>query len=472
MSFSLRSQTVDSLAFSDEEDTCRIKIVKLKLNSREDDFAPVVCNNKMLFTSSRPASFGVVYQEPGSEHTTGIYYAEKKDSIHFSEPKLWPGTVNTHYNEGNAALNREENLLIYTGNERNASKKSERTKLCLYACEKIGGKWQEPQPLWFCGDGYSYCHPALQKDGKTLFFASDRPGSAGGMDIYCSIFTNGKWNEPQNVGSKVNTSFNEIFPAISENNTLYFSSNRPGGIGGLDIYALNLNDPIESELVVLESPVNSTFDDFGIFPDSTGESGYFSSSRDLKNKDEIYYYRVTSPDFKDATTPVVRNTFCYTFYEETSPDEFNTDSLVYEWDLGDGTVVRGAKAKHCYTKCGTYTIQLNIVEKNTGALFYNQVSYDHIIPEPEQLKIEYSDELLSNQKLKFCCEGSAIPGYSIQQTFWIFGDQTYSYGNKVKHLYKTKGTYTVTLGVIAKNNNTGQVEKFKTEKTITVRDNF
>src|ERR1700752_1633348 len=103
----LKSQVIIDSAYTDYEDTSRIKIVRLNLNSKEEDFCPVLCNKKMLFTSARPVSFGVVYKEPGNEYNTNIYYADKKDSVNFSAPKLWPGNVNTRYNEGCAALNRE-----------------------------------------------------------------------------------------------------------------------------------------------------------------------------------------------------------------------------------------------------------------------------------------------------------------------------------------------------------------------------
>jgi hypothetical protein len=468
-SFALHAQQADSVVYSTNSDTSRICITRLDLNSGEEDFSPVICNGKMLFTSARPASFGVIHKEQEETRSTNIYYASKKDPTHFSSPKLWPGAVNTFYNEGNAAINADENLIIFTANERNIGKKGERNRLCLYSSEKKDGQWQEPQLIWFCSDGHSYCHPALRKDGKTLFFASDRPGTIGGMDIYCSLMADGKWSAPQNVGTKVNTFYNELFPTITESNTLYFSSNRPGGAGGLDIYSLNLDDPLENELLLLEAPLNSAADDFGIFPDSSGESGYFSSSRNGRTRDDIYYYRVACPDFKDAASPLVRSQFCYTFFEETA---VASDSIEYEWDLGDGTKVRGLSVKHCYSKPGTYAIQLNIVEKETGAIFYNEVSYEHVIEEPRQLKIQCPDELVCKQQLHFTAGNSAVPGYTIKKVYWDFGDHSYSSGPHVQHVFKDNGTYVITMGVIAQNNATGLTEKLKIEKTITIKNNL
>src|SRR5215216_4047108 len=82
----LQAQT-DSILWTDQEDTSRIKITKLDLNSSEEDFCPMMCNNKLYFTSAKPSSFGIVFKEAGTEHNTNIYYADKKDSIHFSNPK-------------------------------------------------------------------------------------------------------------------------------------------------------------------------------------------------------------------------------------------------------------------------------------------------------------------------------------------------------------------------------------------------
>jgi hypothetical protein len=468
-SFVLRAQKPDSVMYVTTSDTSRICITRLDLNSGEEDFGPVLCNGKMLFTSARPASIGVIHKEPGETRSTNIYYAGKKDPTHFSSPKPWPGAVNTFYNEGNATINSDENLILFTANERNAGKKKERDRLCIYSSEKINGDWQEPQLIWFCNDGYSYCHPTLKKDGKTLFFASNRPGTIGGMDIYCSLLVDGKWSAPQNVGTKVNTMYNELFPAITENGTLYFSSDRPGGPGGLDLYALNLDDPLENEVLLLEAPLNSAADDFGIFPDSSGENGYLSSSRNGRTSDDIFYYRIACPDLKDAVSPPVRSQFCYTFFEETA---VASDSIEYEWDLGDGTKARGFSVKHCYSKPGTYPIQLNIVEKETGAIFYNQVSYEHVIEEPQQLKIHCSDELKCKQPLHFTAGNSAVPGYTIKKVYWDFGDHNYSSGPHVQHTFKENGTYVVTMGVVAENNASGATEKLKTEKTITIKDNL
>ena len=100
-----------------------------------------------------------------------------------------------------------------------------------------GQKWVNVTELPFNNKEYSTCHPTLSADGNILYFASNRPGGLGGMDLYSSDFEGGKWGEPVNLGNKMNTAGNEIFPFIHEDGTLYFAGDGWGGFGGLDIFS-------------------------------------------------------------------------------------------------------------------------------------------------------------------------------------------------------------------------------------------
>ncbi|MFG6685521.1 TolB family protein [Mariniflexile sp. HNIBRBA6329] len=162
---------------------------------------------------------------------------------------------------------------------------------------KTGVGWTNFKELPFCNPKYSYAHPAISKDGKTMYFTSNIGGgketTKGGSDIFkVDILGNGEFSEPKNLGSKVNSYSKEMFPFISADNTLYFASNRPNGFGGFDIYRSKMNvDGTFEKAEKLPKPINSSEDDFSLIINSVNKSGYLSSKRDGgKGDDDVYYF--------------------------------------------------------------------------------------------------------------------------------------------------------------------------------------
>ncbi|MEP5131697.1 OmpA family protein, partial [Nonlabens ulvanivorans] len=162
--------------------------------------------------------------------------------------------------------------------------------------------WENITELPFNSDEFSTAHPALSKDGKRLFFASDRPGSMTDgnnrltSDIwYVTIDENGEFSEPVNVKS-VNTIGNDLFPFISDNGDFYYSSTGHQGLGGLDVYVVQTNDkgmPVK-EVINIGKPVNSSYDDFAFIIKDSLKTGYFSSNRKSgKGLDDIYSFKQT-----------------------------------------------------------------------------------------------------------------------------------------------------------------------------------
>ncbi|TGV02699.1 hypothetical protein EM932_09710 [Flavivirga rizhaonensis] len=163
---------------------------------------------------------------------------------------------------------------------------------------KTGIGWTNFKVLPFCKLKYSYAHPALDKDGKILYFTANIRGgkntTRGGSDIFkVDIFADGTYSDPKNLGSKVNSYSREMFPFMSADNTLYFASNRPNGFGGFDIYKSIMNtDGTFKKAEKLPQPINSKQDDFCLIIDSKNKTGYFSSKRlEGKGDDDIYYFK-------------------------------------------------------------------------------------------------------------------------------------------------------------------------------------
>ncbi|GAB3176877.1 OmpA family protein [Telluribacter humicola] len=203
--------------------------------------------------------------------------------------------LNTKYHEGPVTFSADGSQIIFTRNNysdgRSRKSSDNVTKLKLYSADLKDGGWSNVQELPFNNDEYSTGHPSLSRDGNVLFFASDRPGGLGGTDIYVSRREKNGWSKPQNLGKQLNTNRDEMFPFVDDNGNLYFaSSGRKPGLGGLDIYYVPiLNGAVAGPVVHLEAPLNSPADDFGLITDGNRSTGYLSSNR-LRGDDDIFRF--------------------------------------------------------------------------------------------------------------------------------------------------------------------------------------
>jgi hypothetical protein len=154
--------------------------------------------------------------------------------------------------------------------------------------------WEvEKEPLDFCDENFSYSHPTLSSDGKILIFASNQQGSLGGMDIFITRRTNGKWSVPVNPGKIINTAGNEFYPFLDKDNNLYYSSDRLTGYGGYDIFICRYNGYDWDKPKNLSGKVNTAYDDIAfIISREDGKKG-FLTRRNPDNKGEMQLFRVT-----------------------------------------------------------------------------------------------------------------------------------------------------------------------------------
>jgi outer membrane protein OmpA-like peptidoglycan-associated protein len=148
----------------------------------------------------------------------------------------------------------------------------------IFKATKDGDSWGKIISLPFNSNEFSNSNPSLSRDGKTLYYSSDGPGSIGGVDIWkVTINADGTYGEPQNLGSKINTEGTESFPFIADDNkTLYFASAGKQGLGGYDVYQIDLSG---GEATNLGSPVNTEKDDFAFSFNGTKNVGFLSSNR-------------------------------------------------------------------------------------------------------------------------------------------------------------------------------------------------
>lgn len=279
-----------------------------EVNVKELDFSPVPFGNGFVYTSSKSNRFLQCPSENGGAYTD-LKYAEKNADGTFKKPVSLTGDVNGKYNDGSAAFNPAGSKMIFTRNNLNGKNAQDIIDLKLYSADLEAGKWINVTELPFNSDDWSTCHPTLSKDGTLLIFSSNRPGSTdNSMDLYWAKLENGVWGIPTSLGAGVNTGGNEIFPYLDENNNLFFSSNRPGGSGGLDIWAAAQNASGQWDLVGnLGAPFNQAGDDVNFVSMNGGTEGYFASDRkndDAQGLDDIYHWKY-EPEVIDAIIAVV-----------------------------------------------------------------------------------------------------------------------------------------------------------------------
>ena len=279
-------------------------------NSKEADFSPAYGDKKrtkLIFTSTRKGASGGVDESTGQTHSD-IFETTIDKNGKWSTPTPLAMPINTEVNEGAAVVSKKADKMIFS---RVAEIKGKKERPNLYEAKKKGAGWDEPVKIPFCIDSINFAHPTLSADGNTMYFASNAQGTLGHADIWMTTFSKKEknWTAPVNLGPIVNTPGYEEYPFLTEDGKyLYFSSDYHLGMGGFDIFKVELDKdgkPI-GQIENLKYPMNSPFDDFGILIDGNKEKGYLSSNREGgKGGDDIWSFYVPVLAFNISGT--VRN---------------------------------------------------------------------------------------------------------------------------------------------------------------------
>ncbi|HKO78288.1 MAG TPA: carboxypeptidase regulatory-like domain-containing protein, partial [Flavobacterium sp.] len=278
----------------------RFIIQNLALNTVNSEFGAVPFGDNLVFASvkKKPNLFDKTYKWNNESYlnlvTIPIINANTNDSTvaYFSKDLKSP------MHESNAVFTKDGKFMYFTRNNSNNGRRGKNTEkisnIQIFRAEFVKDKWTNVTALPFNSPDYSVEHPALSTDEKTLYFASDMPGTLGSFDIFSVSVDGTVYGNPLNLGEKINSPKREQFPFVSKDNKLYLSSNGHEGYGGLDIFVSDIQGNSFSKTSNVGLPVNSGYDDFAYFIDSDLKEGYFSSDRPGgKGKDDIYSLKET-----------------------------------------------------------------------------------------------------------------------------------------------------------------------------------
>ena len=265
------------------------------INTKYAEYSPSFSNDKLFFVSNRKSE--KIYKGTGTPFTDLYEVKTRGANVDINSLKKLEDNINQEkVNEGSITFSSDGTYMIYA--KGNNGKSSGRNNVDLYWSRFRRGGWTNPRLLNVNTSRSWDSTPFLSKDGKTLYFASNRSKGYGGTDIYkANVNRRGRWINIQNLGPEINTPGNELFPSVTEDGRLYFSSDNHEGFGGLDIFVASRRG---GKITIKNpgKPLNSSGDDFGVNPYNPTR-GFFTSNRDGgSGDDDIYTFVNNDPNLK------------------------------------------------------------------------------------------------------------------------------------------------------------------------------
>ncbi len=304
------------------------------INSREADFAPAYYSenyNALVFTSTREGAFGKKTDEWTDQNFSSLFTTRQDRKGEWSTPVLLDNQekdgVNSEANEGAPAMNSDFSSLYFT---RCPTEDNKANGCQIYVSRRTGRYFGKPElvPLSF-DTTEAIGHPTLSKDELIIYFSSDRPGGYGGKDIWVAFrdSRNEDFKRPQNLGPTVNTPGDDMFPYLRTDTLLYFASDGHPGLGGLDIFYTYPDTAGQwSKPVNMGMPINSTADDFGIIFQPDAEKGFFSSNRNgRRSAEDIFSFIIPPVEFTLAGT--VKDERSLQFVQDAKVEIIGSDGI-------------------------------------------------------------------------------------------------------------------------------------------------
>jgi hypothetical protein len=419
------------------------------------EISPVIMGDGIMFCSDRRLSGITDRTSFDNRRLYNIYIAEKKDTSDWRKPNAVKSDRNAQFNTGPLCIAPDGKTVWFTSEIETgmpSRNRKFRNHSGIFTAQLSGLQLLSIQPFSYNNPEYDMGQPSISADGKYLYFASDMPGGQGGSDIWFCESVDGSWSAPVNLGQKINSSGTDNYPCIHSSGKLYFASNRPGGAGGLDVYFSDFVDGSWETPIRLAEPINSPSDDFAFAARPDLQKGYFASNR--RRNDDIYEFTATIIR-KTSCNPFEINNYCYEFVEENAM-KYDSMPFKFEWRFGDGNKGIGRIVEHCYTRPGKYLVQLDVTNLVTKKVYENEKSEMLEIQDIEQPYISCLNLAEAGTILKFSADSTLLPGWDISQYYWNFGDGTIAIGKNVEKTYSRPGNYSIQL-IVSTKPETGEV---------------
>ncbi len=316
------------------------------VNSRDDEYLPSLTadGQTLVFTRRFPRKATTTANTKEEEDL----YVSTLNNGQWSRAERMPEPVNSTDNEGAQCISQDGRIMFYTACNRNDGG----GRCDLYMCVNKSGRWSKPRNLGSAvNSGTWEGQPTFSIDGRTLYFVSNRKGGHGGMDIWKTTFDGGQWTAPENLGPEINTEFDEMSPFIHfDDHTLYFSSNRPEGMGGMDLFVAKRDDNGRwTQPTNLGYPINTEGDDNNLIVSADGRTAIFASQRDGgQGKMDLYSFELPV-----ESRPTVA--ICFKGRVSNAKDGQPVASDIRIIDLANGTTVANTSSDG---KNGLYIVSL------------------------------------------------------------------------------------------------------------------
>lgn len=454
-----------ALNVDERKDSLSVQNLGPSINTVNAEYIPVVNEaDSILFFTARPRGDNPNEVEAfDDQFIEDIYFARKVEG-EFAKP---------------SSVSSDENLRRMkstTGHEAMVGLTYDEKHLITY---KADGLWiseirngvfqpSEKMPATI-NIGPTQKHASITEDGHTIYFSSDKEGGIGGLDIYkAERNTDGSWGHEINLGRGVNTPNDEDSPVITPDGTvLYFSSKGHLGYGGYDVFRRETDGKWEN-VVNLGFPINSAGDDIYFKPNKEGTLGYFASNREGGYGDMDIYRAVIDK---------IKFSNCYPMEEKLYPISLDGSiakkkakpGSIYLWDMGDGQEERGMNITHNYKRPGNYSVFLSIVDSTSGKVLHEEKEMPVIIDNVTHIEFIAPDTVDMNDNVLFIGTPTVVKDSRILSYSWNFGDEQKGDSIKPYHVYISPGVYEVKMDIEAINDANNKKSQYCVTKNIVVR---
>ena len=370
-------------------------------NTQGSDFAPSFYKKGIVFSSARDT--GVVSRNIHNWNNDSFLNLYRADSITDggSNVSKLSKKLNTKAHESSSVFTKDGETMYFTRNNYNKGfSRDEKgvSRLKIYRANLVDDEWKNIEELPFNGDSYSVAHPALNQAENRLYFASDMPGTYGESDIYyVDLLPEGGFGEPKNLGADINTEGRETFPFVTDSDVLYFSSDGHPGLGGLDVFAVNLAEGQLSNFINLASPLNTDEDDFSFIIDENTGKGFFASNRPNGiGGDDIYMFTAVSPinfECNQSLVGVVKNKTTMEFLANADIQVLDVKGKVLGKTVSDQNGEFEILMSCNKAELTVIGIKTNFKEDQSSFLLSGNETSVTLLLEPNKMLVEKGDDL-------------------------------------------------------------------------------